>query len=115
MSLKKICAFIILVPLAVIMVAFIIANRHFVTLNLGIFSLFSGRAEEGYSLTAPLFVWLFVFLFLGFAAGGLAMLPKLCRVQKNRHRLEAENARLHQEVLAKKPHAVKDYSDEITI
>jgi len=99
MSFKKICGFIIFVPLAVVMAAFIIANRHFVALNLDIF----GRIDGGYSLTAPLFVWLFAFLALGFAAGALTMLPGLYKMRKSRHRLEADNNRLHKDLAAQKP------------
>lgn len=104
MSFRKICAALVLAPLAVLSVAFIIANRGMVTLNLDIFAALLGKTGEGGSLTAPLFIWLFVFFGLGLLAGSLAMLPKYYQARRARHQLEAENA---------KPQAARRRSDDI--
>jgi len=65
MTVKRIIAFIILAPVAVALVAFIVANRTLVRLAFNPFN-----PDEGtLSFTAPLFVWLFVFLAIGILVG----------------------------------------------
>lgn len=115
MSFKKICAAVIAVPIAVILIAFIVANRELVPLNLDIFSALFSEAESGYSVTAPLFIWLFAFLLLGILIGALAFAPKLYRIRRQARRLTAENARLNKKLLAHKTHSGKDYSGDIEL
>lgn len=110
MSLKKIAALLIIAPLAVVLIAFIIANRSLVPLNLSIFAALFGQTEGGYSFTAPLFFWLFLFLALGAALGSLAMLPRHCRVQKEISALERDNARLATELARRAPQSQADDS-----
>jgi hypothetical protein len=66
---KRIIAVIILVPVAIIAVAFSVANRHAVSLTLDPFH--PGNPALSYS--APFFVWLFAALVLGLVVGGLTV------------------------------------------
>ncbi|WP_412057246.1 lipopolysaccharide assembly protein LapA domain-containing protein [Bartonella sp. DGB2] len=66
MTVKRILAAIILVPLAILLIAFIIENRAPVALTLNLFGL--GGSDFNYE--APLFIWLFLFLILGLLIGG---------------------------------------------
>jgi len=66
-KLKRIILSLVLVPLAVILVVFIIANRGMVSIHFNPFDL-----EDAYwRVRAPLFVFLFVFLSLGVVVGSL--------------------------------------------
>jgi uncharacterized integral membrane protein len=66
---KRIIAVVVLVPLAVIVIALSVANRHSVSLTLDPFH--PGNPALSYS--APLFVWLFATLVLGLLIGAGAM------------------------------------------
>jgi uncharacterized integral membrane protein len=66
--LRKIIAALVLVPLAVVIIAFAVANRQSVTLSLDPFSASAPAA----SLTLPLFALLIAALIVGVIAGGVA-------------------------------------------
>ena len=65
---RKILTAIIVVPLAIVIVAFAVANRQAVTVSFDPFS----SAAPAYAATLPLFVVLFVVLILGVLVGGSA-------------------------------------------
>ncbi|MCX5494940.1 lipopolysaccharide assembly protein LapA domain-containing protein [Kaistia dalseonensis] len=65
---KRLIAILILVPLAIIVVALSVANRHAVTLSL---DPFNGEAPV-LALTMPLFVLIFATLAVGTIIGGVA-------------------------------------------
>ncbi|HTP91797.1 MAG TPA: DUF1049 domain-containing protein, partial [Xanthobacteraceae bacterium] len=67
-TLRKIVAAIILVPLAVVIIAFAVANRQIVTVSLDPFS----GGEPAAAVTLPLFVLIIVLLMLGVLVGGIA-------------------------------------------
>ena len=67
MTAKRIFAFIILVPIAVILIAFIVANRAMVALTLNPFQ----PNDDKFTYHAPFFIWLFVFLIIGMIIGSL--------------------------------------------
>ncbi|EJF91041.1 lipopolysaccharide assembly protein LapA domain-containing protein [Bartonella tamiae] len=69
MSAKRIIALIILIPIAVILIAFIVANRQIVALTFNPFQ----PGSEGLTFYAPLFVWLFSFFIIGILIGGLTV------------------------------------------
>ena len=69
MTLAKILKFLILVPIAVVIVAFAIANRQGVSIS---FDPFSDPAASSAVITAPLFILLFLVLVLGTFLGGVA-------------------------------------------
>jgi uncharacterized integral membrane protein len=64
--LRKIIAIVILLPLAIVMIAFAVANRQIVTVSLDPF----GGSDSGLSL--PLFVLIILLLIIGVLIGGLA-------------------------------------------
>jgi len=68
MKLKRIIAAAIIVPLAVLLVAFIIANREMMSVRLNPFV----DDGQGFEARAPAFVFLFVFLGLGVVVGSIA-------------------------------------------
>jgi len=99
MSFRQICGIIIAAPIAVIIIAFILANRALTTLNFNIFSaLWSGSETAG--LTAPLFVWLFLALAAGIIIGFIASAPRLISRRRQIARLEQENGRLKADLAA---------------
>lgn len=66
---KRIIAVVILVPIAILLIAFSVANRHAVSLTLDPFH----PGNPAISYAAPFFVWLFAALVLGVIVGGLAV------------------------------------------
>ncbi len=65
---RKIVTGIIVVPLAIIIVAFAVANRQMVTVSFDPFS----SASPAYAATLPLFVLIFILLIVGVIVGGVA-------------------------------------------
>jgi uncharacterized integral membrane protein len=92
--LRKIVAALILVPLAVIIIAFAVANRQVVTVSLDPF----GGSAPAASLTLPLFALVIVLLIIGVVIGGTAAWLRQGRWRRTARRLEREvrelNARL---------------------
>jgi len=92
--LRKLIAALILVPLAVIIIAFAVANRQVVTVSLDPFSASAPAA----SLTLPLFALVIVLLIVGVVIGGAAAWLRQGRWRRTARRLEREvkdlNARL---------------------
>jgi uncharacterized integral membrane protein len=68
LELRRIVAVLILVPLAIIIIAFAVANRQGVTVS---FDPFGGAAPAA-SLTLPLFALLILVLIIGVVIGGTA-------------------------------------------
>ncbi len=66
--LRRIVAAIILIPLAIIIIAFAVANRHFVTVS---FDPFSGD-EPVASVRLPLYALVIILLIVGVLIGGFA-------------------------------------------
>jgi uncharacterized membrane protein YciS (DUF1049 family) len=66
--LRRIVAAIILIPLAIIIVAFAVANRHQVTISFDPFA----ADEPAASVTLPLFALVIILLIFGVLLGGLA-------------------------------------------
>ncbi len=95
---RKIIAAIILVPLAVILIAFAVANRQIVTVSLDPFS----AEHPAASLTLPLFALVIVLLVLGVLIGGIAAWLRQSKWRRTARRLEREIADLHIEIEALK-------------
>jgi uncharacterized integral membrane protein len=87
---RKIIAAIILVPLAVIIIAFAVANRQIVTVSLDPFS----AEHPAASLTLPLFALVIVLLVLGVLIGGIAAWLRQSKWRRTARRLEREIAAL---------------------
>jgi uncharacterized integral membrane protein len=91
---RKIVAAIILVPLAVIIIAFAVANRQVATVSLDPFS----TEHPAASLTLPLFALVIVLLVIGVLIGGMAAWLRQSKWRRTARRLEREIADLHLEM-----------------
>jgi uncharacterized integral membrane protein len=95
---RKIVAAIILVPLAVVIIAFAVANRQIVTVSLDPFS----AEHPAASLTLPLFALVIVLLVVGVLIGGIAAWLRQSKWRRTARRLEHEVADLRIEIEALK-------------
>jgi uncharacterized integral membrane protein len=91
---RKIVAALILVPLALIIIAFAVANRQVVTVSLDPFN----TEQPAASLTLPLFALVIVLLILGVVIGGIAAWLRQTKWRRTARRLERKLAELHGEV-----------------
>jgi uncharacterized integral membrane protein len=91
---RKIVTAVIVVPLALILVAFAVANRQAVTVSLDPFS----AADQAYAATVPLFILIFVLVILGVIVGGIASWLRQAKWRRSARRLEADVRALHQEL-----------------
>jgi uncharacterized integral membrane protein len=92
--LRKIVAAVILIPLALVIVAFAVANRQIATVSLDPFS----SEHPASSLTLPLFVLIIVLLIAGVAIGGVAAWLRQAKWRRVARRLEREVKQLRGEV-----------------
>jgi uncharacterized integral membrane protein len=92
--LRKIVAAITLVPLAVIIVAFAVANRQTVTVSFDPFS----ASEPVPAVTLPLFAVIILVLILGILIGGLASWVRQGRWRSAARRFERELTQLRGKV-----------------
>ena len=102
--LRKIIAIVILLPLAVVMIAFAVANRQIVTVSLDPF----GGSDSGLSL--PLFVLIILLLIIGVLIGGLA-----AWVRQGKWRSAARRAERQLQALRKKLEAYEGAASGPTI
>ena len=91
--LRKLIAVLILVPLAIILIAFAVANRQPVMLSLDPFS----PSAPAAALTLPLFVIVLAALITGVIVGGLAVRLGHGRWRRVARRLERESGRTARE------------------
>jgi uncharacterized integral membrane protein len=92
--LRRIVSILVVVPLAIVIVAFAVANRQSVTVSFDPFS----SANPAYATTIPLFVLIFALLILGVLVGGVAAWFRQGRWRRTARRLEGEVRTLHQEM-----------------
>jgi uncharacterized integral membrane protein len=93
-TLRKVVAAIVLVPLAIIIIGFAVANRENVTISL---DPFGPNSAAGWQ-TQPLFVVVIVALILGVIVGGTAAWLRQTKWRRAARRLEREVANLRAEV-----------------
>jgi len=85
MTLKRLVALVVLIPVALLLIAFIIANREMMVLE---FNPFAGDTSN-WQVRAPVFLFLFIFLGIGVVLGSVATwigqhkYRKAARRQKN--------------------------------
>lgn len=91
---RKIVTTVILVPLAIVIIAFAIANRERVTV---IFDPFD-QANPAYSATLPLWVLIFVLVILGVIVGGFATWLRQSKWRRLARRLDAEVRQLRSDM-----------------
>jgi uncharacterized integral membrane protein len=97
-TLRRVAAAIILIPLAIVIVAFAVANRQIVTVSLDPFS----SAAPAASVTLPLFALIIVLLIIGVVIGGIAAWLRQSRWRRTARRFEREVDELRSEVDALK-------------
>jgi uncharacterized integral membrane protein len=83
---RKFIAIAILVPLAIIIVMFAVANREFVAVSFDPFD----SAHPALALKMPLFMLIFVLVAVGVVAGGIAAWLKQHKWRMRARRAEAE-------------------------
>jgi uncharacterized integral membrane protein len=91
---RKIVTGIIVVPLAIIIVAFAVANRQMVTVSFDPFS----SASPAYAATVPLFVLIFILLIVGVIVGGVAAWIGQAKWRRGARALDDEVRKLRSEV-----------------
>ena len=93
---RKIVTIVIIVPIAIVIVAFAVANRQAVTISFDPFS----ATSPAYAVTMPLFVLLFVILIIGVIVGGLAAWLNQSTWRRSARKLDANVRALHDELEA---------------
>jgi uncharacterized integral membrane protein len=92
--LRKIVTALIVVPLALVIIAFAVANRQAVTVSFDPFS----STNPAYAATLPLFVIVFILLILGVLIGGIAAWIRQSKWRRTARKLDADVRALHQEL-----------------
>jgi uncharacterized integral membrane protein len=91
---RKIVTALILVPLAIALIMFAVANREIVTVSLDPFD----SAQPALSVRMPLFVLIFVFLILGVLLGGFAAWLRQGRHRRASRALRSDISGLRREI-----------------
>ncbi len=91
---RKIVTALVLVPLAIALIVFAVANREIVTVSLDPFD----PAQPALSVRMPLFVLIFVFLIAGVVLGGFAAWLRQGRHRRASRALRSDLAGLRREV-----------------
>ena len=91
---RNLIAALILVPLAIVIIAFAVANRQIVTVSLDPFS----AEHPAASVALPLFGLIIVFLIVGVLIGGIAAWLRQARWRRMARRLEREAGALRGEI-----------------
>ncbi len=102
--LRKVLTTLIVVPLAVLIVAFAVANRHTVTVSFDPFS----STDPAYAAKLPLFVLIFALVILGLIVGGIATWLRQASWRRTARALDADVRTLHQELEAMRRRAAED-------
>lgn len=95
--LRKILNALILIPLALVLVVFAVANREWVTVSLDPLN----KSDPALSFTLPLFVLLIGVAILGVVAGGMATWLRQGSWRRAARHNEAELRRLQLELMAR--------------
>ena len=93
---RRIISALIIIPLAVAIIAFAVANRQSVTLSFDPLS----STNPAYSATLPLFAVIFMALILGVLIGGVAAWIGQTKWRRAARKLDADVRTLHQELAA---------------
>jgi uncharacterized integral membrane protein len=83
---RKFVTLVILVPIAIVIVMFAVANRETITVSFDPFD----TAHPAFALKAPLFVLIFVLVGLGVVVGGIAAWLRQHKWRMRARRAEAE-------------------------
>ena len=93
---RRIVWTLIIVPLALAIIAFAVANRQSVTLSFDPLS----STNAAYAATLPLFAVIFIVLILGVLIGGIAAWVGQTKWRRAARKLDADVRALHQELAA---------------
>ena len=96
---RKIINFAILLPLAVILVIFAVANRHWVTVSFDPFN----STDPSLAIDLPLFVVILLSVIAGVLAGGVATWIRQGRWRRAARRHEADAAAARAELASSRP------------
>ena len=91
---RKIVTWIVIVPIAAVIIAFAVANRQTVTVSFDPFS----SATPAFAATLPLFAVIFAVLILGVIIGGIAAWIRQSKWRSAARRLDGEVRALHEEI-----------------
>jgi uncharacterized integral membrane protein len=91
---RRIISTLILVPLAVVIIAFAVANRQWITVSFDPFS----STSPAYAATLPLFAFIFVALILGVVIGGAVVWIGQAKWRRTARKLDNDVRVLHQEL-----------------
>lgn len=91
---RRIVTAIVVIPLAIIIIAFAVANRQIVTVSFDPFSV----TEPAAAITLPLFALIILLLIVGVVIGGAAAWLRQSRWRSTARRLEREVAELRGKV-----------------
>jgi uncharacterized integral membrane protein len=94
--LRKVVTALVLIPLAILIVAFAVANRQTVAVSFDPFS----AADPAYAARLPLFVLIFTLVILGVIVGGVATWLRQASWRRTARSLDADMRILHQELEA---------------
>lgn len=94
--LRKIISAVVLIPLAIIIIGFAVANRQVVTVSFDPFD----STQPALSLTLPLFAMVFVLVILGVIIGGAAAWLRQGHWRRSARRLDHEVRGLRAETAA---------------
>jgi uncharacterized integral membrane protein len=91
---RKFVTALILIPLAIVLVVFAVANRQIVTVSFDPFN----AAQPAFAATMPLFVLIIVLLIVGVVIGGVAAWLRQSRWRRTARRLDRDMRGLRDEV-----------------
>lgn len=97
---RKIFIGVVVVPLAIVIIAFAVANRQMVTVSFDPFS----QTAPAYAANVPLFVLIFIILILGVLIGGTAAWMRQSPWRRTARKLDADVRELHDELAAFRRH-----------
>ena len=99
---RKLIAAVILIPLAIVIMVFAVANREIITISFDPFD----SAQPAYALKMPLFILIFVLVGIGVLVGGIAAWLKQHKWRVRARRAEAEARDLRTRIDAQQRHNV---------
>ena len=91
---RKLVFWLVLVPLAIIILMFAIANREMVTVSFDPFN----AAQPAASITVPLFVLIFILVILGVIIGGVASWLRQSEYRRAARRRDSDVSALRREI-----------------
>jgi uncharacterized integral membrane protein len=96
---RKLFNFLVLLPIAIVLVVFAVANRHFVTVSFDPFS----ASDSALSVSLPLFLVIILSVIAGVLAGGVVTWLRQGRWRRAARRHQAEAAAAKAELSAGRP------------